>query len=196
MGKLGTNYVLLGIAMATILGVYAITTSAPTSLTATSTENMPYLLGHLEVTITDANGIIKSYQQTDNVLTDEGFACALTLLSGAPDGCTTPAAFKFISLADNSSSPIFTDTASAYTDEVAIAVGSPSLVTPTSFTITKAFTAEVTVGSDDLENTETVSQTGLFDSVSGGNMLAVAALSSTTVVTGDVVTVTWTISKP
>jgi len=40
-----------------------------------------------------------------------------------------------------------------------------------------------------------VAQTGLFDSGSGGNMLAVADLSPTTVVDQDQVTVTWTIKK-
>ena len=199
MGKLGTNYVLLGIAMATILSVYAITTSAPTSLTATSTATMPYLLGHITIEVTDANGNIKSYLQSDNVLTNEGFACALVHLSGATgdDACTANENFKYISLSSNSSdNTSASDTASGYDLEVAIQEGDALLTSSTSFTIVNQFTAQV-AGENDatLQDTETVGQTGLFDSASGGNMLAVADLSPTTVVTDDLVTVTWTIKK-
>ena len=203
MGKLGTNYVLLGIAMATILSVYAITTSAPTSLTATSTATVPYLLGHITVEVTDANGNIKSYLQTDNFLTDEGFSCALVHLSGATDGnaCSgTAGNFNFISLSKNQSGgAATTDTAAGYLragdEEVAIKPGGASLTSATSFTISNQFTALVSGTPADLVNGEIVAQTGLFDSASGGNMLAVADLSPTTVVTDDLVTVTWTIKK-
>ena len=205
MGISGTNYVLLGIAMATIFGVYAITTSAPTSLTATSTATMPYLLGHITLEVTDANGNIKSYLQTDNVLTNQGFACALTLLSGANDGCSSVAAFTYIALANNvTGAADFGDTSSGFTNQVARELGAASLASSTSFTIIKEFTADGAAPGTNLALNgdiatlpgETVGQTGLFDALNGGNMLAVADLSPTTVVDGDKVTVTWTIKKP
>ena len=207
MGNLGTKYVLLGITMATILGVYAITTSAPTSLTATSTENLPYLLGHITIEVTDANGNIKSYQQTDNILTDEGFQCALVRLSNVTLACNSGAVaniFKFISLSSNltlitaAGGDGSLETTVGYDSEVAKEVAKTDQLSDTSFTVKNTFTTDASNPGTDvaLNNGETVAKTGLFDDGAGfgvGNMLAVADLSPTTVVTGDTIAVTWTI---
>ena len=81
MGNLGTTCVLFGIAMVTVLGIYAITTSpAATSFTVTNYDSMPYLVGHITVEVADSDGNIKAYQQTDNFVTDNGLKCALDVL--------------------------------------------------------------------------------------------------------------------
>ena len=197
MGNLGTNYVLLGIAMATILGVYAITTSAPTTFsTLTTYESMPYLLGHVTIQVADSDGNIKSYQQTDNLVTNQGLVCALDVLFAIPGECASGGDFNHIVLANNGTGNpdvSATDFATAVTDnEIARSVaGATVSISGFDVTISHVFT----VGNDDLANLETVDRTGLFDiGTSGGNMLAQADLSETTVLTGDSITVTWTIT--
>ena len=206
MGNLGTKYVLLGIAMATIVGVYAITTFAPTTLTTTSTANLPYLVGHLTVEVRDSQGNMKSYLQTDNFLTDEGFECALVRLSNvsANLGCPfvaggDPGIWKFISLSSNATDSAVTDTTAGYDigSEVAREEGKTDSPDATSFTVTHTFVTTDSATSDFLDEDEVVVKTALFDdgTIGDGNMLAIADLSSTTVVEGDEVTVIWTISE-
>ena len=202
MGNLGTNYVLLGIVMATILGVYAITTSAPTSLTATNYESMPFLLGHVTMVVTDSDGNIKAYQQTDNIITNQGLQCAMNVLFNVTTTCSSTGDFSVIALSSNGTAPDnsldrFDVQAEWIGEEVARTAGSNTISqTGSTVTIAEVFTVGDSSG---LTAGETVARTGLFDALGptpdATDMIASAALSSTTVTTGDSITVTWTITS-
>jgi len=196
MGNMGTKYALVGIAMATILGVYAIstTTMAPTTFFTVATyDNVPQLVGHVTLTVADSDGNVKSYQQTDNLVTDQGLECALDILFDV-GGCGSLGDFNHIRLADNGTANAVSDTDSdtSFTVEVASSLVADTVsITGFVVTVEELFT----VGDDSgLIADDTVDRTALFDDVAGGNMLAHADLSSTTVTAGDTITVTWTIT--
>ena len=196
MGNLGTKYALVGIAIASILGVYAIsaTTMASTTFSTVATyDNMPQLMGHATFVVADSNGNIKTYQQTDNLVTNQGIICVMDILFDV-SGCGSTGDFNHIRLADNgtASDVSETDGASSFTVEVASSLVADTIsIDGFEVTIEELFTVPDDSG---IANLDTVDRTALFDSVSGGNMLAHADLSSTTVTTGDTITVTWTIT--
>ena len=200
-----TKYVLLGFTMATIIGVYAITTSTTTVSTVTSYGNMPFLMGHITMVVTDADGNIKSYQQTDNLITDQGRICGLVSLTGATNGCGgTAGDFKFIALSSNVTFAVAaTDSASTgwdpVTHEIARANAADSVLftSDTQVDIIRQFTAGAPGSTSGLDGGELVSRTALFDDAtfqSTSNMLAYAELSDTTVVQNDNITITWSIT--
>ena len=63
--------------------------------------------GHLEAIVTDSEGNIKSYQQTDNGITNNGVNCTMVMLFGAATdadhcrGAQTSGAWKVIGLEDS-----------------------------------------------------------------------------------------------
>ena len=197
MGNMGTKYALVGIAIATILGVYAITTAttmAPTTFSTVATyDNMPHLVGHATFVVADSDGNVKNYQQTENLVTNQGLECALDILFDV-GGCGSAGDFNHIRLADNGTvnDASATDGASSFTLEVASSIAADTVsITGFVVTVEELFT----VGDDStLTGGDTVDRTALFDNVAGGSMLAHADLSSTTVTAGDTITVTWTIT--
>ena len=201
MGILGTKYALLGVvAIASILGTYAITTTtmAPTTYsTVTNSENMPYLVGHVTLVVADSDGNIKNYQQTDNLVTNQGLECALDVIFDVTGGCDSLGDFNHIALANNGTANDVskTDQDSSFTVEVARSQAADT-VTIAGFVVT--ITELFDVGDDDsgLDAGETVDRTGLFDSGTPGTaeMIAHADLSSTTVTAGDEITITWIIT--
>jgi len=204
MGNMGTKYVLLGITMATILGVYAITTTATTDSTVTSYGNTPFLMGHITMVVTGADGNIKSYFQTDNLITDEGRICGLVSLTGATDGCAGSAGdFQFIALSSNTTFAVGAgDTAATGWDtatEVARATAADSVTffSDTQVDIVRLFNVGGEGSTAALDDGEVVSRTALFDDATfqdATNMLAYAELSDTTGVDGDDITITWSIT--
>jgi len=204
MGNLGTNYLILGIALATILGVYAITTSGPTTFSMQSAhDTMPYLMGHVTMEVRGSDGNIKYYYQTDNIVTNQGLECALDVLFNITAGaCTSTGDFSVIALSNNASIPSNTDDRFdvqtewvSNNQEVARTAGA-NTITRDGIKVT---IAEVFVEGDNsgLAINDVVARTGLFDSFNSGqaaNMIASASLASTTITDNDSVTVTWTIT--
>ena len=194
MGNLGTNYLLVGIAIATVLGVFAITNTGITSVTTTSYETMPYLLGHVVMVQTDQDGNIISYQQTDNVVTDQGFVCAMEALFDPAGVCTTQTGFfTNVTLGSDPGEAGTGDTTGDFIDAsfVASAVSDDVTQLGANVTITRLFTVGDGSG---LEDGDTVAETALFDTSTEGNMLARKDLSTTTVTTGDTITITWIVN--
>ena len=202
MGKLGTNYVLFGIAMATILGVYAMTT-ATTDNTLTTYANAPQLLGHVTMTVTDSDGNIKSYIQLDNIVTNQGLECALVQLFDPTDNASclnnSASPFNIIVLGSNSTDAATLDdvTLDVTESEVARIIAEFIDQDGDEVILNRTFTAAAGEGgTGGLGAGETVGETALFDAagIGAGNMLARVVLPPTEVVTGDEIFIEWTIT--
>lgn len=172
------------------------------AVTAEVSDSIPMYLGHVEMMVTDANGNLKHYQQTDNVVTNKGLECAIKNLfgTGTTTGtplCTVPsttATFNNIALGDDGTTALVAQTG-LIGNEVARdpADSADWSVANEQLTLVLACVTGTDCG---LANGETVAETGLFDSPTdgAGNMFARQGLNSITVVTGDTVTITWTIT--
>ena len=201
MGKLGTNYILFGIAMATILGVFAMTTATDDTLTINA--KMPQFLGHVAMTVTDSDGNIKSYIQSDNIVTDQGLQCALVaLFSPTVDAeCgNTNEPFNIIVLGSNSTDgPAAADdvTLDVTESEVARIIAEFIVQDGNDIILNRTFiVGEGEAGTGGLGELEVVGETALFDDAAdnSGNMLARVVLPPTTVVDGDEIFIEWTIT--
>jgi len=198
MGKLGTKYILLGIMTVSIFGLYAITTSTFTtqSDTLTTYGTMPYLIGHITMQVTDIDGNITSYIQTDNLVTDLGLECGLALLTGATDECTSTSPFDNIGLGNGTAAADFQVLATDFTNANREIARAPADTFQDTFIVilNKTFTAGTT---STLIAGDTISETALLDGATenaADNLLARALLPSTTVVDGDEVLITWTLT--
>jgi len=199
MGKLGTKYILLGIMTVSIFGLYAITTTTFTaqSDTLTTYGTIPYLMGHITMQVTDIDGNITSYIQTDNLVTNAGLVCGMALLTGADDGgCTSTSPFDNIGLGNGTNIASFQVLAADFTNvDREIARASADVFQDTFVVIlNKTFTAGTT---STLIAGDTISETALLDGSGvnvADNLLARALLPSTTVVNGDEVLITWTLT--
>lgn len=182
---------------ATTFGIIPATTS-----TADEAQD---LLGHVTYILRDENGNIKSYLQSDNVVTTRGKDCSTQKLfanTTAPTGgCVTASGgstgFNYIAIGNATTSTVAaTDTALAVNgggfeikrNQGTVSFGS-NQATITSQTFTFSAASET--------NTGTVSQSGLFDGATSGaansNMFAIQAISIA-VGSSDTLQVTWTIT--
>lgn len=194
--------VLLGTALAvtaSMLGFYGISaTSFGLAQPASITSYAP-MMGHVTLTVYDADGNIKAYRQTDNTIVDEGDNCmsgqVFDLTSGA--SCSNGAQ-KFDILAIGSgggacaSQPA--ETVTALTTEI---------TTPARGNATTAVLTAASGGSSAsvqlqrafaFTSTLTVDEAGVLNSASttADQMLAAQCFSDINVVSGDSLTVTWT----
>lgn len=142
--------------------------------------------GEVEIIVKDKTGKIKFYKKK-NVITNVGKSRVAGLINGY---YTTP--FKYIAIGTGTTSPSETDT--ALESEVARKEGSTSLTT-VNVTNDTAVVEATFSSADGLSGTQTISEYGLFDSASGGNMLA-RQVQSVTVNwdAGDTLTVRWKIT--
>ncbi len=217
MGNKRAKYVLLGLTLAAVAGMFG-TISMVQPLSIQATDSTGLWLGHVIVEVKDLDGNIKYYGQTDNVVTEEGRDCAIANLFETGDGgnCPSGAAdisdkdFIWISLASNATDPVDTDTIAGYTGEVARETSTdPRAQTSTggSETVTLVNTFTVTAGAgsaggDGLGATETVGQTAIMDLASVGtattNMFAVQNIlpdgNLFAFNVGDTLTITWVIT--
>jgi len=130
---------LVGILFAAAMVVGMATTSAFSTplviASSTTVDNQFGMLGHITLTQTDADGNLKSYIQTDNVIVNVGENCVAETLfdvaaNTAPDGCDNNTvtssifasgngistdAFSFVAVGDAAGSPVPT-VAAAETD--------------------------------------------------------------------------------
>ncbi len=163
------------------------------------------MLGHLTLVATDSDGHIKSYQQTDNLITRRGHNCFAQELfydplaaGGSPTCGGDPGLFSAIAIG--------TGTGQAETDNALNAETGNSGLTP-------AADPSVTVGDDTDGNGATaqvgvtftstfagatsISEAGIFNSTTTGGqtqMLAYQDFTAISLDNGDSLTVTWTIT--
>lgn len=206
MSDMRAKYAILGVCIVAIAGIFGAVNYSSTVSAYQISDIASTMSGHVTVAVTDEFGNIKSYQQTDNLVTLEGRDCAIDNLFAPTAGNICPLVapgeiFTNVALGSNAAVVALADTRATIT-QVAIAAADSVLqntVGPSEvITIVKAFTAVgggPTVGT--LEGGDTVAETALYGGGTGGitdNMLARKDLSSVTVTTGDTVTITWIVT--
>jgi len=214
---------LVGVLFAAAMIVGMATTSAFSTplviASSTTVDNQFGMLGHITLTQTDADGNMKSYIQTDNVIvnigencvaetlfnvttTDGTHACAnaSTALYNTGNGIST-AGFNFVAVGDATGSP----PAAALETDIALnnenATGStmdrkkvsPPGVTDSTGTGSSAKVTLSAVFTSD-GGTSTVDESGVFDQITTGNMLARQTFNEIVLSAGDQLTVEWEIT--
>ena len=133
-------------------------------------------------------GKIKHRIKKRNIITNVGKAQVAGLINGI---VTTP--FTYIAIGSGTTAPSETDT--ALEAEIARKAGSTSRET-TNVTNDTAVVEATFSSADGLTGTSNVSEAGLFDASTGGNMLARQTFTTITINwdAGDTLTVTWKIT--
>lgn len=159
------------------------------------------ITGHVIVKHMDSEGNVKSYQQTDNVVTFVGKNCAANKVFGSGFGnCTSSDTFRYIGVSTNTGAT-FADETASLTNECT--GGSPcgSINARATGTVS-AFTAgandvnpvaQIQATFQNTGSSTTLASAGLFDAATSGNMFALRGFASTTLNTNDSIQVTWQI---
>jgi len=210
MSDMRAKYAILGLTIT--IAMTGVLYALPTDVSVGTTTAFPLMVGHFDVTITDSDGNVKYYAQTDNVVTDEGLDCALSNMFDTDDLCTSTTAFIHIALGNTAYNDVTTTTEAIFTgDEVARETAAPvgtdgdggafaDNTTDDTVTMSETFTviANDANPNNGFEEDETAAATAIFDTatITSGNMLAVAdlpqAISGLNI--GDTIAITWTIT--
>jgi len=201
--RLVLSSAVIGVALS-ILGIGFSGMSFGSAETSTTSESGG-MLGHIILTVYDPNGNVKTYLQTDNLVIDQGEACAvkrvfLETASGSADcGGSTTGEFNVIALGTGSAAAGNNDV-SLQTETVAagLARAAASSVTITDdssgtagaiATLTKAFTntsgGSVSIAESAITNSTTAAGDGMF---------ARQTFTAIPVANSDTLTVTWNIT--
>ncbi len=137
------------------------------------------LKGEVEVLVYDRDGRLKDRRLVGNLVVDVGKAQVAGLINGV---VTTP--FKYIAIGTGTASPSASDTAlgnevaraSATTGRTTTSVSNDTATWSASFSFTSSYA---------------ITESGIFDASSGGNMLARQTFSAVNVSSGDSLTVNW-----
>ena len=180
------------VAFALVLGTVAGSTSL-TPISVASQDPMQ-MTGHVILTLTDADGDIKAYRQTDNEIVHDGMDCSADLLFGeetSPGLCTSEGFWTFIAIGSDNTAPVNTQS------------GLIAEITSASPARGGSLTAEVLASGSDgakktvlqefiISATGNIQEVGLFDAVTAGNMLSRLLIDpAIPVLDGDTVTITY-----
>ncbi|CAE6488749.1 conserved exported hypothetical protein [Candidatus Nitrosotenuis uzonensis] len=209
--KLSTTTLVLGVALAvvaglfssTIFGITGIKSDAQTSTTATG-----LITGHVVTTLTDSDGNIKAYRQSDNLIVNNGENCVSKMLFGASGGGSTGSnvctgaiteGFRYIAIGNSSTAVTSADTGLG-AELTASGLGAKfSTITWTNSTGSGSGTTAQAVMAATFTNsgsTQAVRESGLFNgtNASTNGMFARQTFSDITMNNGDSLTVQWTIN--
>ncbi len=210
------TYALIGIIAAGLVGAGLASAGSTTPLflgsQASNMENSSVgILGHVTVIAYDANGNMKSYLQSDNVIVNVGENCITEVLfnvAGVSEPCTGtggsnggfgPAPGGFTYLAIGTSNAALAEnqailTADLTSTEARLNATATGSVTMTDSTGAGAGFAQVVIEDTfTLVGGPTVEEYGLFDASTGGNMFARQIPGPTILSASDTLQVTWTI---
>jgi len=200
-----TTLALIGAIVAGVAGLISIDAISATSLVtiqgASDFHESGLMIGHVTYEVRGADGQIKQYLQSDNLITNRGTDCSATaLFGGTVLTCPTPGNFAFIAIGNGTlPAPSPTNTILNNTGvnngEIARMLAPNIAITPnngagTLVTISNTGTPFTFNG---LPSGTTVTQSGLFDAASAGNMFAIRDVN-VPVGNADTLTVTWTIT--
>jgi len=183
------------VAFALVLGTVAGSTSL-TPISVASQDPMQ-MSGHVILTLTDADGNMKAYRQTDNEIVHDGMDCSADLLFGGISGglCSGESTWTFIAIGSDGSALANTQTGLG----TEITVSTPAR----GGTLDAEQAAATTVGAKKtikqafaITATDSIEEVGLFDIVTsnGGNMLSRLLISPTIpVLSGDTVTISYVV---
>ncbi len=214
-----TSLALIGVLVVGIAGFISLdaisATSFVTMKAASDVQETSQMIGHVTYELRGADGNIKHYFQSDNVIVDLGTDCSAQGIfdTGDTDVCTLGGNGGFAFIAIGNSTDAF-PLANATNTVLDIDGAGNGEITRSGFvdaTITAADTAgtgadtTVTLASPaftfaDLGPTGTsITQSGLFDSAAGGNMFSIRDIpgqsgTGLAVTNADTLSVTWTIT--
>jgi len=145
------------------------------------------LKGRVVLTVKDAKGKVKEKRIVENVVTDVGKAAVAGLINGL-----VTAAFKYIAIGTGTTSPSASDT--ALESEVKRKEASVDRATTNVTNDTAVLTASFSKA-DGLTGTMAVTESGVFNAGSGGDMLARVVFDALNMNwdAGDTLTVEWRI---
>lgn len=158
--------------------------------TTTSTMNgdMP-LKGHVTLVVNSPDGKIKAYRQMDNVVVNVGETCTGARLFGTSANCDANL-FNYLAIG--------TGTGAEATGDIILGTETLSRIQDTSNTQTNSTGTGATSqlsAAFTATGTASIAESGLFDASSGGHMFARKLISPVVnVLSGDSITVTWTIT--
>jgi len=194
---------LIGAIVAGVAGLISVDAISATSLItmqgASDFHESGLIIGHVTYEVLDADGHVKQYLQSDNLITNRGTDCAATAIFDSADAaCPTPGNFAFIAIGNGTGPAAPTDTAlstvsggeisrsTSINAGIAVNAGSGTIVTLTNSGTPFTFTTLSTAGT-------TVTQSGLFNATSGGSMFSIRDVT-VPVTNADTLAVTWTIT--
>jgi hypothetical protein len=191
-----------GLFGSTIFGITGTKSNMETSTAATG-----LITGHVVTTLTDSDGNVVAYRQSDNIIVNNGENCVAKLLFQGSTGaagtnvCTgsNTTGFRFIAIG--------TGTGAAAADNVGLGAArtdgtlAPKAATVTWTNSTGSGTTQATVAlsttfTNDSGGTVAIAESGLFNStsVNTGGMFARQQFSAVNMNNNDQLTVTWTVN--
>lgn len=215
--KANTGTIVLGVILVVAAGMFSANVAGLIGHQSDDGQKLAtgaYMTGHVETILTDSQGNVKEYRQSDNVITNTGENCVIRLLfnrenagvnanSNSCKGALT-ASWNVIALGTNSGVAVNGTNSGLGTETAATGLGrstgTVSFTNSTGAASTGAGTAAVATISKTFTNTSgsavAVQESGLFNSttVVGSGMFARQSFSTITVGNGDQLTVNWTIN--
>ncbi len=220
--KANTTTLVLGVSLAVVAGLFSATIFGvgPIKNTIQAAPGAAGLfMGHVTLTVTDTDGNIKAYRQTDNLVVNQGENCALKLLfqevpgaavSGTDPDCAgaNTKGYKIIAIG-NATNAVASDHAklgSIYpvtTNSTHITGLVPKQTTTTTWTNSTGSGAGTTASvvqsatfTNTSGNAQTVTESGLFNSTdeSTNSMFARQTFTSVSLNANDALTVQWTVT--
>ena len=192
MNTLSKNVAILALTVVAISSGGAFAMIQDNEVPQTTSDDVK-VLGHVEVVARNADGEVKAYRQTDNIIVTRGFECAAQDLFGAPQtNCASIGIFDDIAVGIGG-------TAADVTDTDIETQASNKRTDGTVDDATNGAVIAVTWLANTLKNgtgTTAVVESGLFDAVGNatGNMFARQTFTAINVGESDTLTVTWTIT--
>ena len=139
------------------------------------------LKGEIEILVYDKNGNLKEHRKIRNLIVDVGKAQVAGLINGV---VTT--AFTYVAIGTGTTAPSSSDT--ALENEVARTVATTGRTTTNVTNDTATWDATF-----NFTSSYAITEAGIFDSSTGGNMLARQTFSAINVQSGDTLTISWKI---
>jgi len=178
------------LALTAILGFATITAFSQEQLETSEINDSVRAYGHFTLVVYDEFGVVKQYQQTDNLVVDTGLDCMGDLVFGTTL-CTGEAFFNHIEIGTGVTGPLISDTT------IETAIGGCARVLDATVAGTSATPGEITAT---VESTfsgatcaATVTEAAVFDALTVGNMIARSTFAGVTVGAADTLTVTYNI---
>lgn len=187
----------MGISVILVGGVFAVAQEMETTPSSLATAAGIY--GHVTTIVTDSDGNVKQYSQTDNVILDGGKANMVEDLFGVTAPGNPANDYTFVALGTNATAHAEGDSAIAFTasacprEDAGVDTGSDIDTTPTSGQTILNIQVQVLGADGGCANT--FEEAALFNLLTGGDMFALTKLTTpVTLVSGDTLTLDWDIT--
>lgn len=186
-----TTLIVAIVAIASIGGAFALSQDFTSPQNNIKSENMKSL-GHIQLVVYGADGAIKGYRQTDNLVVTNGDNVTANQIFGTTLTTTTSfgGAFKYIGVGSSSTAAAVTQT------NLQTQVSSHRQGTVTNGAIHGTAQIQVTFPANRLTNSSAVGiqESGLFDGYNATNLFARQTFTSISVNPADTLQVTWTVT--